>query len=291
MSDADSEDKQSHVNPTQEWSSPKKLLAAVVAGPFALAGAISAVAQLYDYVHDGKLPALGVGIGVVALGVCLAIGIPYVRAQSRAQSGRIGRWSTLIVIGAMAVSLATVLAVSAAFIYDISTQAASPAPSQSSADSGSRPSPASRAPAPATGSVESATLRAEPQTPGGCTSPYRLSGEVTTAPELHTSLWIVAILPGGLPNGLKDTLNYPKVRLEPRAGAFQLSVPANTSSGTRRGWYILVSADEAAEPELELSQKSDREHNETVYPDGRRAQLPVGAYEIARTADLNQTCP
>lgn len=110
-------------------------------------------------------------------------------------------------------------------------------------------------------------------------------------PPSATGVWIVAALLKDPANGFKDTLYYPKVRLDQPSEAFDVNIPANTESGTRNGRYLLVMATSLeADAELVQSRKSDETRDDQAYADENRVRLPVGSFEIARSEVAKQQC-
>jgi hypothetical protein len=133
------------------------------------------------------------------------------------------------------------------------------------------------------------TLTVDPQSPGECSGYYHVVVDMED-PASSRTLWIVTSLNADPANGLKDTLFYPKTRIDARPGRTELDIAANTTEGIRRNRFFLISANKAADDELQLSYESDRDRDDGRYPDGRRVQLPVGATEIARTDNILQKC-
>jgi hypothetical protein len=118
----------------------------------------------------------------------------------------------------------------------------------------------------------------------GCSILYHISGEIQVLPNPRRTLWLVALLESTPP------LYYPKAVMDSKAGSFELDLPANTQPGTRRGRYLIVSADDPGSSELQLSKDADDRHDDQAYPDGKRVRLPKGVVEIAGTNELVQTC-
>jgi hypothetical protein len=92
-------------------------------------------------------------------------------------------------------------------------------------------------------------------------------------------------------NGAPDSQHYPKMQIDFKNGDFSFTVPNSTSTGSKRGPYLLVVADDAASAKLQQSYEADERNDTATFPDGLRVNLPVGSDIIARTEIIEEKCP
>lgn len=134
-------------------------------------------------------------------------------------------------------------------------------------------------------------IAAEAQVPGGCSSSFRIVGQMPRLPSDTRGIWIVSVLVQGQVNGLKDSLHYPKVRLPADQIGLDIDVSASTKPGVRAGRYLLVvSTTDEAEAELLSSHDANEQGDHQAYPDVKRIRLPPGSRELARTGVIEQRC-
>ena len=119
------------------WTLAKQRLAALIAGPFAVVGAVSAVSQLYDYWASEKYRVVWSSIALVAASICVAIAVAYLRSlRRRTASGRPATsargWPEPVILGSTALSTMSAIAIALTFaISSTSTEDAAPPPSPS----------------------------------------------------------------------------------------------------------------------------------------------------------------
>lgn len=155
----------------------------------------------------------------------------------------------------------------------------------------STPASASGSEAASPGGLGAGEIRATPVTPGQCSDTFLVEGNVLQLPSSRRHIWVVRKLEADPGNGAPDAQHYAKMQIDYRKGIFSLTVPNSTPTGTKKGPFLLVVADDAASVELQRSYDADVRHDTNAYPDGRRVTLPPGSDAIARTTVLEEKCP
>lgn len=270
-------------------------------------GAIAAGQQISQTFTGGD-GAVALIAAIVALGFCAALVVLFVLWWERRRPG--------LVLAALVVALVVTAAVGGGALGVLARSTDRPA--TTATGSSTMPSPTTGpittpssqpAPPPATPPEITAKPRTPPATappaptrttngaaaqpptitvafdrPGGCSTDYVVSGSDQQAGDQH--LWVVLERYSD-PAGGPHALFFAKATA---SATFRSTIPANTDSDARTYRFLLATADDAANNELQLDYNADRAHDKSMYPDEKRWQLPDGSTEVATTFLFPQQC-
>jgi hypothetical protein len=283
-------DNSSQAEPPGFWNDFRRRFAWILAVPLAIVGALSAVAQLIDYL-DGKTRILWVAMAIIAGLAWAALGVAFYRNVGQRFPDI--RWPAFVVYGSAAVAALSMLAVVVTPFVPVSGEErarppasqppASAASAQPSATSTPPPSPV--APSPPTGPFvegvscqtgfpEEVKITSIVAADGGA----QVDGDIVVAltvpqPPTGSVYWLMVYA-----DDVPRNLHFVWKKLAP--GDVQVRHTITADVGTNRRIYVARS-----NPENEDWFTTNLARDRDSKWDGNRVELPSGAEMVSNTCD------
>lgn len=124
------------------------------------------------------------------------------------------------------------------------------------------------------------TLYATPENPAGCSSTYRIHGEVLDPPPPDAVLWVMLLSGEGDGGGTFFTGR----RIGDEPGPYNIRIAVDTSSGQHMYTFMLISVGGAGDVDLQSASRMDA-NSSTIVRD-----LPFGSNRIVETTRHRQLC-